>query len=51
MTKDEVISRYSQHVGYTSSETEKLCEGESRVRHLPNVAKAAPLFSIEAEVV
>ena len=51
MTKDEVISRYSQRVGYNSSETEKLCEGKPRVRHLTNLAKAAPLYSIEAEVV
>lgn len=51
MTKNEVISRYSQRVGYTPSETGKLCEGKSRIRHLTNVAKAAPQYSIEAEVV
>ena len=51
MEKEDVIRRYSRRVGYTSAETEKLCEGKPRVRHLTNLAKAAPQYSIEAEVV
>ena len=51
MEKEDIIRRYSQRVGYTSSETERLCEEKSHVRHLTNLAKAAPLYSIEAAVV
>ena len=51
MTQDDVIKRYSQRVGYNSSETDQLREGTHRVRHISNVAKAAPLYSIEAAVI
>ena len=48
---DEIIKRYGQRVGYTDAEMEKLYEGEHRIRHLHHLAKSAPLYTIEAEVV
>lgn len=51
MAKDDLIERYSRRVGYSASESEKLREGAHQVRHITNLAKAAPLYSIEAEVV
>ena len=48
---EEIIKKYGQRVGYSESEIEKFQEGGHRIRHVKRLAKAAPLFSIEAEVV
>jgi hypothetical protein len=48
---DERIRRFGQRVGYTDSELETFREGSHRVRHVERISRAAPLYSIEAEVV
>ena len=48
---EEVIKKYGQRVGYTGSEIKTFHEGEHRVRHVKRLSKAAPLYSIEAEIV
>ena len=48
---DEIIQRYGKRVGYSDSELEKLHEEGHRIRHLKRVAKVAPLYSIEAEII
>ena len=47
---EEIIKKYGQRVGYSESEIEKFQEGGHRIRHVKRLAKTAPLFSIEAEV-
>lgn len=51
MSQDKIIQRYADRVGYSDAEKEKLSEGIPRVRHINRIFKAAPSFSIEAEVV
>ena len=51
MSQDKIIQRYADRVGYSEAEREKLMEGIPRVRHINRIFKAAPLYSIEAEVV
>ena len=51
MSQDDAIQRFGQRVGYSSSEMEKFCEGSHRVRQVRRLSKAAPFYSIEAEVV
>ena len=51
MSQDKIIRRYAERVGYSDAEIEKLSEGNHRVRHISRVFNAAPLYSIEAEVV
>ena len=48
---EEIIKRYGQRVGYTDAEIETFHEGGHRIRHVRRLSKAAPLYSIEAEVV
>jgi len=48
---DDIVKRYGERVGYSESEMEKLHEEGHRIRHLRGVAKVAPLYSIEAEVI
>jgi uncharacterized repeat protein (TIGR04076 family) len=48
---EEIIRKYGQRVGYSASEIEKFQEGGHRIRHVKRLAKATPLFSIEAEIV
>lgn len=45
------IRRYGKRVGYTDAEMEKFMEGGHRVRQVNRLSAAAPLHSIEAEVV
>jgi len=45
------IQRYGKRVGYTDAEMEKFAEEGHRVRQVMLLSKAAPLHSIEAEVV
>ncbi|MBW1722775.1 MAG: hypothetical protein JRJ78_12000 [Deltaproteobacteria bacterium] len=51
MTQEETINRYAERVGYTHSETKQFYEGGHRVRQVVRLSEAAPLYSIEAEVV
>lgn len=48
---EEIIKKYGERVGYTNSETETFQEGGHRTRHVRRLSEAAPLYSIEAEVV
>jgi hypothetical protein len=48
---DDVVKRYAQRVGYSDAEVESFREGGHRVRQVQRLAQAAPLYSIEAEVV
>ena len=48
---EEIAKKYGQRVGYSGSEIKKFQEGGHRIRHVKRLAKAAHLFSIEAEVV
>ncbi|MDY6881848.1 MAG: hypothetical protein V2J25_06260 [Desulfatiglans sp.] len=48
---DKIIRHYGERVGYSDSDLDKLQEGGHRIRHLKRIAKVAPLYSIEAEVV
>jgi len=48
---DDIIKKYGQRVGYNDSEMEKFREGVHRVRHVKRLSEAAPLYSIEAQVV
>jgi hypothetical protein len=48
---DRTIKKYGQRVNYSDSEMRLLEEGGHRIRHVKRLAKAASLYSIEAEVV
>jgi hypothetical protein len=48
---DRRIRLYGRRVGYTEAEMEKFAEGGHRVRQVNRLSRAAPLYSIEAEVV
>lgn len=48
---DDIIKKYGQRVRYNDSEMEKFHEGGHRVRHVKRLSEAAPLYSIEAQVV
>jgi len=45
------IGRYGKRVGYSDAELEKFAEGGHRVRQVTRLSEAAPLYSIEVEVV
>ena len=49
--ENNLINRFGQHLGYNDSEMKLLEEGGHRIRHVRRLAKAAALYSIEAEVV
>lgn len=44
------VARYGMRVGYTDAEMERFAEGGHRVRQVERLSKAAPLYSIEAEM-
>ena len=48
---EETVKKYGERVGYTDPEMETFREGEHRVRHVKRLSNAAPIYSIEAEVV
>ena len=48
---DEIIKRYGDRVGYSDKDNKMLNEKGHRIRHLKRIARAAPLYSIEAEVI
>ena len=51
MDDNSIIKKFGQRLNYSDSEVKLLEEGGHRIRHLKRLAKAAPLYSIEAEVV
>jgi len=48
---DRRIRLHGRRVGHTDAEMEKFTEGGHRVRQVYRFSQAAPLYSIEAEVV
>ncbi len=48
---ENIVKKYAQRVGYTETEIEHFHQGGHRTRHVKRLAEAAPLYSIEAEVV
>ena len=48
---DDIAKGYGERVGYSQSELEEFQIGGHRVRHLERMAEAAPLYSIQVEVV
>lgn len=50
MNQKEVLKRYADRVGYDANDLALFKPGDPRVRQLENLAKAAPLYSIVAEV-
>jgi uncharacterized repeat protein (TIGR04076 family) len=49
--ENQIIKRFGQRLGYDESEMKLLEDGGHRIRHVRQLAKAAALYSIEAEVV
>jgi hypothetical protein len=49
--KKEIIKKYGKRVKYSEKELELFHEGGHRIRQVERLAKAAPLYSIEAEIV
>lgn len=48
---EEIVEKYGRRVGYTDSEVEAFHKGGHRIRQVKRLSKAAPLYSMEAEVV
>jgi hypothetical protein len=48
---DRIVEKFGQRLKYSASEMKLLEEGGHRIRHVRHLAKAAALYSIEAEVV
>jgi len=48
---DETIKKYGERVGYSDTEMQAFHEKGHRIRQVKRLSKAAPLYSIEAEVV
>jgi uncharacterized repeat protein (TIGR04076 family) len=48
---EDIIRKYGQRVGYSDFEIKKFKEGAHRIRQIKRLSEAAPLYSIEAEVV
>ncbi len=51
MDQKDMLKRYADRVGYDAADLAYLMPGDPRVRQLDKLAKAAPLYSIVAEVV
>lgn len=51
MPEDEILIKYARRVGYSDADAEKFKDGGHRVRQVRRLSEAAPLYSIEAEVV
>ena len=50
MTK-EIVKKYGSRVKYSEKELTTFRQGGHRVRHVERLSKAAPLYSIETEVI
>lgn len=47
----EIVKKYGSRVKYSEKELKTFHQGGHRVRHVERLSKAAPLYSIEAEVI
>jgi len=47
----KIVNKYSSRVKYSEKELKTFHEGGHRIRHVERLSKAAPLYSIEAEVI
>ena len=47
----EIVKKYGSRVKYSEKELNTFYEGGHRIRHVERLSKAAPLYSIEAEVI
>lgn len=48
---EKLVRRFSERIGYSEKEAMLFYEGGHRTRHVQRLAKAAPLYTIEAEVI
>ena len=48
---EEIVKKYGSRVKYSEKELKTFHEGGHRIRHVERLSKAAPLYSIEAEVI
>ncbi len=51
MDERKALKRFGKRVGYTEAEMEGFQEGDPRLRQMDRLARAAPKYSIVAEVV
>ena len=51
MGDNSIIKKFGQRLNYSDSEMTLFQEGGHRIRHVNHLAQAAPLYSIQAEVV
>jgi len=51
MDDNSMIKKFGQRLNYSDSEMKQFEKGGHRIRHVKHLALAAPLYSIEAEVV
>jgi hypothetical protein len=51
MDERKALKRFGRRVGYTEAEMEGFQEGDPRLRQMDRLARAAPKYSIVAEVV
>ncbi len=49
--QNEILNRYARRVGYSEDEAARLAPGDPRARHISRLSQAAPLYSIQAEVI
>ncbi|MFC1836481.1 hypothetical protein ACFL2Q_17455 [Thermodesulfobacteriota bacterium] len=47
----EALNRFGDRVGYSEEDLESIPQGDSRTRHIGNIAKVAASYSIEAKLV
>ena len=48
---EEIVKKYGSRVKYSEKELKTFHQGGHRVRHVERLSKAAPLYSLEAEVI
>jgi len=51
MSRWDILKKFASRVGYSSSDLDVFTDGDPRLRLLEKMADAAPLYSIQAEVV
>ncbi|MDY6790413.1 MAG: hypothetical protein SWH54_03995 [Thermodesulfobacteriota bacterium] len=47
----KIVEKYGSRVKYSEKELQTFRQGGHRIRHVERLSKAAPLYSIEAEVI
>jgi len=51
MSEDSILARYAARVGYSPTDLAHIPPLDPRARHIPRLAAAASLYTIQAEVV